>query len=264
MRSDPGEQGRGDRGDQGAPSRIGRPARIGRDDIARAVLEIGFDDATIKRVAAHLGVSVPGLYYYVRGRDDLLRVAAEYALARTQVPEYTGQHWARWLREWGRHTRTAMAANPALIQQYLAGGLSDERVVASIGRVLEVLVDAGFTPDEAAHAWGTVAAVALGSAVQDVRLATEEASTWRARTRAVLERHDTGSLTAMRALAGDGADGDAVFEDRLTTVLAGIALRAGLDLDEPVTDHPDNEGGASEPSAGAGLGSVSPRSTRRR
>jgi AcrR family transcriptional regulator len=250
--------------DEAAAPRIGRPARIDHDDIARAVLEIGFDEATIKRVAAHLGVSVPGLYYYVRGRDDLLRLAAEYALARTRVPEYTGQPWARWLREWARHTRTAMAANPALIQQYLAGGLSDERVVASTGRVLDVLVDAGFTPDDAVHAWGTVAAVALGTAVQDIRLGTAEASTWDARTRAVLDRHEPGSLTAMRTLVGDAPDGDATFEDRLTTVLTGIAVRTGLTLDDGVLDDGVLDPGAPDPSRDAALGSVSATSTRRR
>src|SRR3954454_12890200 len=93
----------------GAPRPVGRPARIDRDAIARAVLEIGFDDATMKRVAEHLGVSVPGLYYYVRGRDDLLRVAAEYSLAQTVVPEDRGQHWALWLREWAEYMRAAMA-----------------------------------------------------------------------------------------------------------------------------------------------------------
>ena len=53
--------------------RIGRPPRIDLAAIADAVLVIGFDDVTMRRVADHLGVSVPGLYHYVKGRDDLLR-----------------------------------------------------------------------------------------------------------------------------------------------------------------------------------------------
>src|SRR5215207_10003264 len=99
----------------GAPRPVGRPARIDRDSIARAVIEIGFEDASMKRVAEHLGVSVPGLYYYVRGREDLLRLAAEYSLARTPLPVDQGQHWAVWLREWARYSRDAMA-EPELME----------------------------------------------------------------------------------------------------------------------------------------------------
>ena len=46
-----------------------------------AVIELGFADVTMKSAAEHLGVSVPGLYHYVNGKDDLIRVAADYQLA---------------------------------------------------------------------------------------------------------------------------------------------------------------------------------------
>src|SRR5690606_37828697 len=93
----------------GLPRRVGGPPRIDRAAIARAVTEIGLDEVTVKRVADHLGVSVPGLYHHVRGRDDLLRLAAEHSLARLRLPEDRGQHWAVWLREWARYARAAFA-----------------------------------------------------------------------------------------------------------------------------------------------------------
>src|SRR6478736_6140386 len=119
----------------GTPRPVGRPARIDRDAIARAVIEIGFDDATMKRVAEHLGVSVPGLYYYVRGRDDLLRLAAELSLANVPMPVDEGQHWARWLREWARYTRSSMA-EPELMELYRSGGVDTDRMVDVIGSTL--------------------------------------------------------------------------------------------------------------------------------
>src|SRR5205085_1841085 len=81
------------------------------------------DDLTMKRVADHLGVSVPGLYHWVKGRDDLLRLAAERALSRVRLPTDTGQHWATWLREWARYTRTVLAERPELLNQFVNGGL---------------------------------------------------------------------------------------------------------------------------------------------
>src|SRR3954471_24589766 len=89
--------------------RVGRLARISRPAIAEAALELGLDDdLTMKRVADHLGVSVPGLYHWVRGRDDLLRLAAEHALSRVHLPEDIGQHWATWLREGAHYIRDAL------------------------------------------------------------------------------------------------------------------------------------------------------------
>ena len=49
------------------------------------------------RVADRLGLSVPGLYHHVRGRDDLLRLAAERTMSRIEAPEYDGEHWSDWL-----------------------------------------------------------------------------------------------------------------------------------------------------------------------
>ena len=53
------------------PNKVGRPARIDRDAIAEAVLELGLDGISMKAVADHLGVSVAGLYHHVSNRREL-------------------------------------------------------------------------------------------------------------------------------------------------------------------------------------------------
>jgi len=216
---------------------VGRPPKIDRDAIARAVIDIGYDDTSMKRVAERLGVSVPGLYYYVRGRDDLLRLAAEYSLARTPMPVDEGQHWARWLREWARYTRSAMA-DPELLDLYRAGGVDPDRMVEVVGNTLDVLCRDGFSPEQALTAWETVSGVALGSAVNDLR---EEAlvqadGPWFARVHAMLERRGPDEHPTLRALTGSGvaADRDEAFEDRLTTMVVGLAVRFDLPLDDEV------------------------------
>jgi len=224
----------------GTPRPVGRPARIDRDAIARAVIEIGYDDATMKRVAEHLGVSVPGLYYYVRGRDDLLRLAAEYSLARTPMPVDEGQHWARWLREWARYTRSAMA-EPELMDHYRDGGVDTDRMVDVIGSTLDVLCRDGFTPEQAMVAWDATSRVAVGSAVADQRerALTDAGRPWIARIHAALvhrgpdEQPTLRALTASRAALGS----DETFEESLTTMLIGIAVRFDLPVDDDVLDR---------------------------
>lgn len=227
------------------PSRpVGRPARIDRDAIARAVIEIGYEDATMKRVAEHLGVSVPGLYYYVRGRDDLLRLAASYSLARVPMPVDEGQHWARWLREWARYNRSAMA-EPELLDVYLHGGVDADRMVDVIGNTLDVLCREGFTPEQALVAWDAVASVALGSAVADLReqSLTEAGRSWFARVHAVLAQRAPDEQPTLRALtAMDHPSRDEAFEERVTTMLIGIATRFDLPIDDDVLGRPPRSG----------------------
>src|ERR1700689_1661122 len=107
-------------------SRRGRPARGDAAAVADAVLQIGVEEATMDRVADRLGLSVPGLYHHVRGRDDLLRLAAERAMSRSEPPVYAGEHWSDWLVVYARYIRAAFASQPALLEQFVAGSIDDD------------------------------------------------------------------------------------------------------------------------------------------
>jgi AcrR family transcriptional regulator len=89
--------------------------------IARAASEIGLDNVTMKAVAEHLGVSVPGLYHHVDGRDDLMRLATAYSAQRIVLPGDRGQHWTEWLLEWSRHAFEVFVAQPEMLNQVQRG-----------------------------------------------------------------------------------------------------------------------------------------------
>src|SRR5579864_7418731 len=71
----------------GPAPRRGRPPRIDRAAIAQAASEIPLSDLSLRSVADRLGVSVPGLYHYVQGRDELFALAAEQSVRRWPLPE---------------------------------------------------------------------------------------------------------------------------------------------------------------------------------
>jgi AcrR family transcriptional regulator len=209
---------------------VGRPARIDRDGIADAVLEIGLGNASMKAVAEHLGVSVPGLYHHVRNRNELLLLAAERSMATMALPEHRGEHWAEWLRQWGRYSRAAMVEEPQVFEQFLAGAVSWERVVEVADHVIGVLTQQGFTPLEALAAWDAVGRLALGAAAEAVRV--EQAS--RSGHPPVAEWHRILSSAPPDELVGARSvlesrdwDFEAAFEEELTTLLVGIAARRG-------------------------------------
>jgi AcrR family transcriptional regulator len=209
---------------------VGRPARIDRDAIADAVLEIGLSKASMKAVAEHLGVSVPGLYHHVRNRNELLLIAAERQMATMALPEHRGEHWAEWLRQWARYSRTAMVEEPQVFEQFLAGAVSWERLVEVADHVIGVLTQQGFTPLEALAAWDAVGSLALGSAAEALRLDNVSRSGRPpiAEWHRILSAAGPGELSGARAvLEVRDWDLEAAFEDELTTLLVGIAVRRG-------------------------------------
>ncbi len=64
--------GRADRGKQGARPRV-------LTALMEIIAERGLDQATIREVAAGAGVSVGTVQYYCRSKDEMLRMAFEYA-----------------------------------------------------------------------------------------------------------------------------------------------------------------------------------------
>lgn len=53
---------------------IGRPPETTADQIAAAVLEIGFEELTFARITKHLGIAQSTLFRHVPNRDELGRV----------------------------------------------------------------------------------------------------------------------------------------------------------------------------------------------
>jgi AcrR family transcriptional regulator len=214
-----------------APRRkVGRPPRIDREKIARAAHEVGLADLTVKRVADHLGVSVAGLYHHIGGKDDLLRLAAEYSATNVATPVDQGQHWSRWLLEWAHHNRDSFVAEPALLGQYLEGAISTEAIADNVDAILGVLVRQGFTILEARNAYELVSSCALGSAINAIRQVRAAANgrPVAAEHLRVLAQHDPDELPYLRMLVAEAAlAGEQPFVARVTTVLIGIAVERG-------------------------------------
>lgn len=217
--------------------RRGRPPRVDKIAIARAALDIGPDNVTMRRVAEHLGISLPGLYHHVKNQDELLGLAAEGALAQSPPPPYRGGHWATWLRSYATYVRTVLAAEPALLQKFVSGGVRDDGEMAYIGDALDALHSNGLAPDDAIAVWAAVSALAIGSVSEAHRehLNAEVGQPWRARIFTLLARRAPTEYPALRAIAESGNDpfdSDA-FQQQVTLLLKGIASQYELPL-EPV------------------------------
>lgn len=216
--------------------RVGRPPKIDRLAIAEAIDEVPPDELTMKRVADHLGVSLAGLYRYVNGRDELLRMAAAQTLARLQMPEERGQHWATWLREWAHYMHDLINQNRELVDQLVDSRVSNERVVELVGRAVGILERKGLDAKLAFSAFETTSALALAVGLGDpVGGPVMDAQSWLAWAR--IADIEGEALDPMRRIV-EGGGMSAAFgghlDECLTTVMAGIAVRAGLPVDDEV------------------------------
>lgn len=151
-----------------APAR-GRPPRVDRDAIAVAALELGLEHASVRAVADRLGMSVPGLYHHVKGREDIVRLAVERSMRDLPLPEDVGQHWSLWLWDYARFVHDALVDDPDIIGHLLAGEFNAEREAEHRHRVVAFLSSRGFTTTEAAAAYRDVQTGALGAAANVVQ-----------------------------------------------------------------------------------------------
>ncbi len=231
--------------------KVGRPARIDRTAIAKAVLDLGLDGISMKAVADHLGVSVAGLYHHVANRRELLVLAAEQSLSGVAAPEDTGQHWDEWLREWARHVCRSFVEEPEILVQFMNGGLRWDAMGDVVDSVIKVLGRAGFDPIEALTAFDTVAQCAVGAAVQEIRVraATSDGRSLLSDLHRVVAGRPPDELVGLRALLDlwpirTSPD----FEDHLTTVLVGLAVRRGEDWN-PVAERGTHSSAEADPSS---------------
>jgi AcrR family transcriptional regulator len=116
-----------------ARRRPGRPARIDRDSIVRAAVELaaetGAEQITMTSVAERLGVAMPALYYHVSSREELLGLVGTSVLQRIAVPDHPA--WDEWLLAFARALRARALQDPGLVNTtpITAHGLVDVPLV---------------------------------------------------------------------------------------------------------------------------------------
>jgi AcrR family transcriptional regulator len=194
------------------------------------VLAIGFDDASMKNVAEYLGISVPGLYHHVSGREGLLSLASQHVLDQGHLPTCDGHSWPECLREVGTSLRDHWAARPEVIAHYMSGGNVVADGVVYLQGVLETLDQWGFSVMEAFAAFTAVGHLALGAAVDDVRERTiaRAGRPTLAQIRAAVLTDPDGLATLHQLMSAlDSQSGQNLFDDNLTMILKGIAAARG-------------------------------------
>lgn len=202
----------------------GRPPKINQDRIIEAAISLGLDSFTMQGIAEHLGVTAPALYSHVAGREEVLELVNVALRGRVAAAADPAATWDEWLTAFGRGVRRHLASSVStLMEDFRVPGPPDRVAVGERG--LQLLIDEGLSPAEAAYAVWLVFRVAITAGPEGTSSFTGflgEAAEMLAPGRAA-ELPATSSVH--RALAGPAPHDS--FEFDLSVVLAGIAQQIG-------------------------------------
>lgn len=146
-------------------------AKLHRDAVIRTALEllneVGEEGLTTRRLAERLGVQQPALYWHFKNKRVLLDALAETILAEhhDRALPRTGENWRQFLIENARSFRRALLTyrDGARIH---AGTRPTNDQMGQAEAQIGFLVQAGFTPADAARALIAISHYVVGSALE--------------------------------------------------------------------------------------------------
>jgi TetR/AcrR family tetracycline transcriptional repressor len=146
-----------------------------RQAIVQAALDLldegGLENMSLRRLAAHLGMHAPGLYWYIESKQDLIDLMAKEILVAGMAdvgPLADGQTWDDWLVELACTARKALLARRDGARVVAGAFLFRSDAVAElIELALEILEDAGFERLRALGCTMTVLRYATGIALDE-------------------------------------------------------------------------------------------------
>jgi AcrR family transcriptional regulator len=156
-----------------------RPRRqtLTRERVLRAALDLadqrGIDALSMRELGRHLGVDAMSLYNHVDNKDDLLNGIVDLVVGEIDLPP-DSDDWATAMRTRARSARSAFARHPWASQLVDSRTSSGPERLRYFDWVIGTLRRAGFTVDEALHAYSALDAYVYGFARQQSNMSSGE------------------------------------------------------------------------------------------
>jgi AcrR family transcriptional regulator len=141
---------------------------ISREDIVRAAVKIvsagGYQEMTIRGLAAELGVAPMSLYRHIRDKDDLLDEVVDRLLGPAWRPSAAEDDWQAWVTEAAAKLRQFLVSQPAALHVYLRHPVVSPAAVERMNAMMGILRRAGADEQTAERAYGALHTYTLGFA----------------------------------------------------------------------------------------------------
>lgn len=206
---------------------------LSRERVLRAAVAVadegGITSLTIRSLAQQLGVKPMSVYHHVANKDEILDGIVDIVFSEIELPA-PDDDW-----------RTGMARRAHSARQVLKGhrwaiGLLETRTSPGPAtlhhhdRILDTLLNAGFSLELTAHAYAMIDSYVYGFALQEAGLPFDGPDTVADIARPIMERFATGEYPRMVQMATEyyfrpGYDFGAEFEFGLSLILDGLTTR---------------------------------------
>jgi AcrR family transcriptional regulator len=198
--------------------------------VLRAALDLaderGIDALSMRELGRHLGVDAMSLYNHVDNKDDLLNGIVDLVVGEIDLPPGDGD-WSEAMRIRARSAQAVFGRHPWASQLLDSRTSSGPERLRYFDWVIGTLRRAGFTVDEALHAYSALDAYIYGFARQQANMSSGEPSSPDAAQQMLAEiptdqfPHLTEVIT--HYISHGGYDPDADFEFGLTLILDSLA-----------------------------------------
>jgi AcrR family transcriptional regulator len=166
-------------GERTARARTRRRARWGTisreqviDTATELVVERGFEQTTIRELAAELGVAPMSLYRHVRDKNDLLDEVVDRLLDPIWKPRVSQDDWRAWIGEAADNLRAFLVEQPAALHVYLSHPVVSPTAVTRMNEVLGVLRGVLGGEQQARRAYAAIHTYTIGFAALEASRAS--------------------------------------------------------------------------------------------
>ena len=243
------------------PRRRGPRRAVSEEKILDAALRLldqgGPAAASVRRIAAQVGVAPNAIYTYFPDKAAVLRALAERLLGGVDHDVFADpeQHWRVRVESLALELRTTLTAHPGAVGLLVGGPLDGPSSMALNERLLRLFADAGLGPASAAQASYLLMVYVFGSVSHEVAGVRgggplppepERVAARRAELSAVPA--DRFPLTAAAAVTMAGFTSTEQYLWGLRNILAGLSARTGSEESDPSGPSSGDDG---DPSRGA-------------
>lgn len=148
---------------------------ISRETVIEAATKVvsagGYEEMSIRSLAADLGVAPMTIYRHVDDKDDLLDEVVDRLLVKSWKPTVSRDDWRAWIMQAADKLRRFLVSQPAALHVYLRHPVVSPAAVTRMNAVMEVLREGLGDEDAARRAYAAVHTYTLGFAALEANRA---------------------------------------------------------------------------------------------
>lgn len=134
------------------------------DAAAKLVATKGYEQLTIRGLAAELGVAPMSLYRHVRDKNDVLDEVVDRLLAKAWRPKASDGDWREWIADAADTLRRFLVNEPAALAVYLSHPVVSPAAITRMDAMMAVLRRAIGDEEEAGRAYAAIQTYTIGFA----------------------------------------------------------------------------------------------------